>query len=878
MSRSVALAARLWHAAEVTPIPAFNDGTKRPGLSTWKDLYKTGRPTDGQIASWFPLDGQLPIFGLLTGNLSGGLEMFEFEGRAVAEGWMAEFVLLLSDNGAWPLWQRITQASDSYTEETPSGGIHVLYRVIDDQGLPSAESSVELASRPTYPSEREIHFVETGKPAAKQLVMIETRGEGGFTVTAPSRSIYKPKPNATWNLDIDGLGCWKIQYGQPGVVPVITPDERDQLYAIARMLDRMPVRPSRVHEIATRAPLPWEGVGTGTPLDDFEARTDWSEILEPHGWALVKTDSGGIRYWRRPGKDATGHGGSRDHAHSATTGKDPARDRLWVFSTSTELDAGVPMTKGYVYAALNHNGDLHSAAQDLKRMGFGRASQSTWADDLPIGMVADTKSFVSASVPDLAQLGGGTSATLTQAAIWGFTPTESINQSIDKTHVEGDRFPIASEISACYLPDEFWNSRPVLGILRQAAQSAMTSPEGVLAAALAYTIAHVMPNVVLPACIGEEASLNIMIVAVGGSASGKSTARKVAKGVLVFAGAEQIHVFSPSSGQGIALQYQHLERPKGEAPRLVSDRCAAMAIVDESDKIAALTSNAGNTLSSELRQASMGEIIGNSNVGDTKSHMDEGTYRFVLAMCMQPKQAAWLLEEKYGGLPQRFLFACVLAPVRSGVAHPGKWTVRLPLEATPDPMSGTPRSHTVMSITQTICEEIQSEHKARRNAELRGEEVDELQGHLTLLREKVAGALALLEGRLDINDEDWALSGMVSESSKAAIAWTKRVLSDVTSDKIEASRKIKVADAKAIKVAEVDTTEEKLTGDVARAIYEKIKRNTAEGVLKSEFTTMFGTVRRDYIGKALDKLIASNLVRFEKIEYRGREGSRWFLL
>ncbi len=884
MSRSVALAARLWHASGVSAIPGVNDGTKRPGLSTWRDLYKSGRPTDGQLASWFPLDGNLPIYGLLCGNLSGGLEMFEFEGRAVTEGWMADFVRLLFDNGAGDLWKRLVDGPDAYVEETPSGGIHVLYRVTNDDGHPAASGNMELASRPTSAAEREAYLVATGKVAAKQLVMIETRGDGGFTVTAPSRSVYLPKPNATWNLDADGLGCWKIQTGTPGVVPTISAAERDRLYAIARMLDRMPVRPSRVQEIADRPLLPWEGAGTGTPLDDFEARTDWAEILEPHGWALVRSDSSGTRYWRRPGKDAMGYGGDRGHLHSASTGKAADRDRMYVWSTSTDLDANVPMTKGYVYAVLNHGGDLHGAAQDLKRMGFGRASDSTWADDLqgPAAGPAVDKAISPHQAPHQSI---DESPMIEDFFDWcpaatpDTGPTAHTNVFVDTWMPDPSAAPIAPELAACYLPDEFWSARSVFGFLRAAAQARMESPEGALAAALAATLARVMPNVVLPACVGVEASLNLMTVAVGAAGDGKSACRKIVKEVLKFDGVEPVWEFPPSSGQGIAGQYQALRKPKGGEPYMEPIRWSALAIVEESDRIAALAAQVSNTLSSELRAAAMGELIGSGNVGDTKTNMPEGTYRFVLAMCMQPELSGWLLDEKSGGLPQRFLWTCIRDPrVIEGILSPGTWSVKLPFEATADPVSGAPRGHHVMGVTDKICSEIRAAKIARKRAIGGPAASDEYDGHITLLRLKVSGALALLDGRLDISDEDWQLAAHVVRTSKATIRYTQAVAAESNARKAEVSRKAKVADAKAIKVAEVQTTEEKVIGEVSKTIYEKIKRNASEGILKSEITTSFSSGRRDYVEPALDKLLAANLVHFEKVEYRGRNGSRWFLV
>lgn len=98
-----------------------------------------------------------------------------------------------------------------------------------------------------------------------------------------------------------------------------------------------------------------------TPLDDFERRTDWQDILEPSGWRKNHTD-GNVTYWTRPGK--------RDGI-SATTGHDPERDRLYVFSSSTEFEPETPYTKQGAYAVLHANGNHSQAASQLRKQGYG---------------------------------------------------------------------------------------------------------------------------------------------------------------------------------------------------------------------------------------------------------------------------------------------------------------------------------------------------------------------------------------------------------------------------------------------------------------------------------------------------------------------------
>lgn len=342
-------AALAWHTAGASVVRAATNGTKAP-LGGWKE-YQQQRATPEQLHAWFG-NGH-PGLGLVLGEVSGHLEMLEFEGRAVAEGVAREFGEICEASGLGSLWDRLRVG---YLETTPSGGGHLIYRVDGGPVLPNTK----LARRPSTPEEL------AADPKAKVQVLIETRGEGGFVVVAPSHG----------PVHETGLP-WVLASGGPTSVPTITADERDALFAIARMLDQMPEAPEAAPGPApevdaataflfgtpTTSTSNIEGSKGGlSPLDDFEQRTSWADILKPHGWQLLAT-VGHTSYWRRPGKTI---------GVSATTGRDPQRDRLYVFTTSTEFDAEKPYTKPGAYALLEHGGDHSAAARELRRRGYGQ--------------------------------------------------------------------------------------------------------------------------------------------------------------------------------------------------------------------------------------------------------------------------------------------------------------------------------------------------------------------------------------------------------------------------------------------------------------------------------------------------------------------------
>lgn len=79
-------AALAWHNAGCAVIPVRPDGTKAPAVP-WRDHQHT-RPTPEQLHTWFT-SGTFDGLGIITGAVSGGLEMLELEGRAVQAGAIA---------------------------------------------------------------------------------------------------------------------------------------------------------------------------------------------------------------------------------------------------------------------------------------------------------------------------------------------------------------------------------------------------------------------------------------------------------------------------------------------------------------------------------------------------------------------------------------------------------------------------------------------------------------------------------------------------------------------------------------------------------------------------------------------------------------------
>jgi putative DNA primase/helicase len=126
-----------------------------------------------------------------------------------------------------------------------------------------------------------------------------------------------------------------------------------------------PVRPPSPASATSSSPRleVVRGPGEISPNDDFEARVGWDDQLLLGGWSITKGFPGSYCEWRRPGKDTEGI--------SATTGFDPGRDRLKVFTDASDFTQGEVYTKPGAYAVLHHGGDHRAATRELARLGYG---------------------------------------------------------------------------------------------------------------------------------------------------------------------------------------------------------------------------------------------------------------------------------------------------------------------------------------------------------------------------------------------------------------------------------------------------------------------------------------------------------------------------
>jgi hypothetical protein len=316
------------------------------------------------------------------------------------------------------------------------------------------------------------------------------------------------------------------------------------------------------------------------------------------------------------------------------------------------------------------------------------------------------------------------------------------------------------------LPDDFWNTRPTLQHIRQAAHSRTRSADAVLAATLARISTLIPPSTTLPAIVGGKASLNMLIGILATSGGGKSTSNDVAKDLVPINRTDIVADIPPGSGEGLTELFFEMineEQADGKTRKVKRQtKTAALIYLDEGQALAEMGSRKGATLLPTLRSAWSGAVIGQSNA-TTETHrvLKAHTYRLSIIIGFQLEYAAALIADAAGGTPQRFVYASAIDPHLPDT--PPDWPGEISIHTPPITPDGT---------TIDFDEQIRHEIYQRARAITKGEHVpDTLDSHADLVRMKVAAILAILEQRWHVNTEDWQLAGRIMTNSNSVRTW-----------------------------------------------------------------------------------------------------------
>jgi hypothetical protein len=393
-------------------------------------------------------------------------------------------------------------------------------------------------------------------------------------------------------------------------------------------------------------------------------------------------------------------------------------------------------------------------------------------------------------------------------------------------------------------------------------------PWGVLGGVLGQVVAATPPNVYLPPTIGPKASLNLFIAFVGASGDGKGGSIGTSREAIIIPNDHRAETFLPGSGEGLVGIYAIKEKVDGEW-RTVRIRDRAIIDVPEVDSLNALgAGRSGATLMPFLRSAWTGEAIGRTNASPERNvSIDAHSYRAVMLVGVQPERAEVLINDT-AGTAQRFIWLPMNDPNPIDIDEPPpiRWQP-------PSGFRGSEHTRQLVSLGGReikISDRIRCELREARKARLRGAG-HTLDGQAMLSKLKIAGALAILEGRYEVRDDDWNLAGFVMAKSDETRSGIEAELRDRAARQNEARGKA----AGVLKAAADETEHEMKTQGAAKAIRHQLEGRVWRA--KAELRRSIKATHRPYFDDAIAALLAAGIIEERSVAGQGQPGTEYRL-
>jgi len=342
--------------------------------------------------------------------------------------------------------------------------------------------------------------------------------------------------------------------------------------------------------------------------------------------------------------------------------------------------------------------------------------------------------------------------------------------------------------------EAFWSARDIHKHIYAAALAQQMDPRGVLAVSLVRAICSIPPYVTLPGITATRASLNLHAALCGPSSGGKSSS--VGVGRMALAITPEPEETTLGSAEGIAKQYAYWN---AKAKEIVTVTNTLLFNDTEIESVEAL-SKRGASLMSQWRKTFTGEQLGFGFASrEHRIPIRAHKYRFCQILGIQHEMAEWLLKgtQKAAGTPQRILWAPVVYPDMPRPEDLPEWPGQIKLPQWPA-LAGDDGFKLKWScggnVNEYADDNLLREHELKVPEEIwvmvrqarwkfHHGEVDDLSGHSTITRLKVAAGLMWLDSRTDaITMEDWDLAGVVMKVSNATRAEVQKTLAARVAD------------------------------------------------------------------------------------------------
>jgi len=320
-------------------LPAY--ASKKCPPFSWKK-YQNELPTEEDIKKWETAYKDVDAIAIICGKVSDGLEVLDFDFEAISfDAFRAEAEKRLKEKGIEGLLSCFT------IETTQNGGKHLFYRV---NGASVAKNdklcTITKEELLKHPFERS----QVAKKAAEagNACTIETRGEGGLIIAAPSKgyTITQGKLNK--------------------YLTTIESKTAELLKAAARACGTV-AQKSQIENPKKESNYQFETVQSSSfsSVDWLKNNPDFTiNLLEKHGWQVVGNT-------REKNKVLFARPGIEDCWSSANYNKEEGY--FYNYSTSAPLPSNVSISPCELLAALEFNGDTKAASNFILK-NYGNKS------------------------------------------------------------------------------------------------------------------------------------------------------------------------------------------------------------------------------------------------------------------------------------------------------------------------------------------------------------------------------------------------------------------------------------------------------------------------------------------------------------------------
>ncbi|UCG53581.1 MAG: bifunctional DNA primase/polymerase [Candidatus Latescibacterota bacterium] len=314
--------------AGISVIPIRTDGSKGPAMESWAP-YVQRLPTEEELREWFNPDRRELGIAHICGMVSGGTFVIDFEDKDTFRLWASHA------KDAVPDWVEKT-----CTVETPRG-YHVHLKI----GFEKPGEKLALIPQKRKKGE-EVEIVG--------YAIIESRGQGQYAILPGSPAECHPTQMR-----------YEYVEGDLAELEAIDREDFEILLQIARSFTTYKPESKGLKRGAIKE-IPKDDQRPGT---DYCLRGSWPELLERHGWTLLRKHPGGKEIWKRPGK--TDRGGSATLGFVLTE----LGQELYVFSCNA-----APLEEGRCYnlfaarALLDFEGDFKKTIEAVIAEGYGKSA------------------------------------------------------------------------------------------------------------------------------------------------------------------------------------------------------------------------------------------------------------------------------------------------------------------------------------------------------------------------------------------------------------------------------------------------------------------------------------------------------------------------